>query len=264
MPPSVLPPSTHTPARTRARTRSHHVTRRPGVGGILAVAGANASGASGGARTFTTGVQPYTAADAAAAAGAARGGGGGGGAPAAPPPARGPYSAGGGLGGLPPAGWAAEVERLIAAGCHQAAVLLPGPTGGTIKCFVRCGRPPCAWSGSGMARAACMMQRVQCFRGADLVLQRQGRPRPPSVAKRAASAPAAPRHSRTTSRSYRPTRAPPQTHTAPPGRTPCPGACAGCWARAARMSCAWRPTTGCCCRLGAAPRTSAAATWWPR
>jgi hypothetical protein len=44
---------------------------------------------------------------------------------------------GGGLGGLSPAAWAAEAERLVASGCGLAALSLAGPTGGTAKCYVR-------------------------------------------------------------------------------------------------------------------------------
>ncbi len=45
--------------------------------------------------------------------------------------------AGGQLGGLAPAQWQAEAERLIADGCHLQAALMAGPVGGTVKCFVR-------------------------------------------------------------------------------------------------------------------------------
>ncbi|KAI8474342.1 MAG: tubby C-terminal-like domain-containing protein [Monoraphidium minutum] len=104
---------------------------------------AGAGGAS--PAVATTSVQAFRPGDAAAAprTGAA-----------APPPRRGGAEPGGRAGGAgagggaprglagqlgqqSPAQWAAEVEGLIAAGCHQQAALLAGPATGTVKCYIR-------------------------------------------------------------------------------------------------------------------------------
>lgn len=41
------------------------------------------------------------------------------------------------LNGVTPVQWQAEAERLIGEGCHAQAVLMVGPTSGTVKCYVR-------------------------------------------------------------------------------------------------------------------------------
>ncbi|GBF98741.1 hypothetical protein Rsub_11290 [Raphidocelis subcapitata] len=71
-------------------------------------------------------------------------GGGSGRASPAPPPGAAPRPAppprlGG---GLSPAQWQAEAERLAASGCGVQAALLPGPVGGAARCFVRRVRGP--------------------------------------------------------------------------------------------------------------------------
>jgi hypothetical protein len=92
----------------------------------------------------TTSVQAFSAADAACgpivaarrAADVVAGAGAAGAAAADGRLAR--RAAAGQLGGLAPAVWAAEVERLISEGCHLQAVTMAGPSSGTVKCFVRC------------------------------------------------------------------------------------------------------------------------------
>jgi hypothetical protein len=55
----------------------------------------------------------------------------------APRPLSGGAFGSGPLNSLSAAQWQAEAERLAAAGCGLAAVMLVGPVGGTAKCFVR-------------------------------------------------------------------------------------------------------------------------------